>query len=1313
MFKTLFKLVTVFGLLVGFYQGYVRAFAFVINRLTADRHVEQTPFEYHEPLSKLQSYELARLNLGKDHWATKRDVPTHFNAGRGIYLFAGSIAPPEGEEGARTDGKQLLLKPVAIILKTQGGSSTKVITSDEARLDFNKRLGFDAKPGAEPLIIKHARLEGNVVIRDDRGTPNDSADDMVVSMPWIEYDADKLQVQTDSGILLVDRDMRVTAVGLDILLRPKSDPTRPSGRAATGFEGAKSAVLRKNVNIVFGDVGSTGVLPGAAKTKKSADGKVAAEVNVDARLAQNKKPAADEAVPLNIQCDGPMQIDLPNPPLPEKVGPPPPPAPTLVRFNRNVVVKRGKLTELPDQLNCDTLDLTLLPGEKPAAKPEDAQLAKAPKPEKPAAPQGAAVAGAGANGDAEEKSLFGGLALRRAKASGHAVWLQMPSQNNKILCIELIHSKDPLTGKNTTHLLGGSRQLMFVKEDVALDGPDKGKVQSVTHAWCADATLMDDGDMDRGTLVANGPGRVEIRPTPKPGDGPPRETPPAQTAVWQDQLWLQNEVGPDGTVVGKIVVLKGMPRVQDRLQGASLDAAQSIVVWLDSKPSTAPKTATTLDSREVVPAAYTAADPASPSAAPGAGGMNIRRLLAVKDVHMVAPSQDLRARDRLDVDFEQAKITATPPTPAPASNPAPAPAAAPGSEAPAPAPAQSAAPAPKPLEPLMTALADRVQAKVIVGAKPPATSGKAAPASPIPGGSNSSYEIRDVEMRGGVVLHQDPAPDKKKGTDASGEVLVLRNEASGKAVFDLYHHDPYSPKTQNVKPETMPPARVVTEEMTIEANLIGVNQSTNKAWAYGAGKLTQLTDRGLMTDRSPDAPNQADAQAGDSKTLVVEKTKKRAGKVKAEKTKITITWADKMTFEGVAVDPLNRPAAKAVFYKNARAEMEDSVLYGGESITTYTDQPIPLAEFGKLTQKPKPAPTAANDEDLPAVEDEKPKPDLALLECKGNAVAITRKVDPDRPVLLSLQKLAANSLTYDRRSGGFIAPGPGMVYLYDRNNNDPTKSSKPSAAVNETATSRRTIQQTSFQSDGDDKIAVRNGGPAAAAAGRAADPKSLLPPLVLTQIKFNKEMRGRFGTGKQDDVTEQRWAEFFGGVETARCEVPSVLKDGLNYDHLPANAYFLTSETLRVITEPPPAGSERNAPSRNFLKAWDNATVVAKDTTLQADVITYDSLNDLIYANALEGRTVQAVQQTGLGQPGSPLTAKAVRMNPKTGAVDVADPANIQLIDHHTGERPKTINMSDPEPGTKAGKLAKPKEPRKPPKRPTMNQIEKKGFTGR
>jgi hypothetical protein len=886
----------------------------------------------------------------------------------------------------------------------------------------------------------------------------------------------------------------------------------------------------------------------------------------------------------------------------------------------------------------------------------------------------------------------------------------MPSQNAKIRCIELIHTKDPIKGKDTTLFLGGKNKLWVRKVDVAQDGPDRGKPQTVTNIWCPDATLIDDGQggeggMDRSTLVANGPGLLESRAATKDGKTPPPETPADRTAVWQDRLWLQPELGPDGAVVGKVLVLTGSPRIQDRLQSASLDAAKSIAVWFDAaRPPEAPRTATTLDLREVVPAAFVAPDPAPPARKPGSGGMNIRRLMAVKDVHLVAPSKDQRARDWLDVRFMEPKITASPAAPAQpaAPSPAPAPAApapAPGDATPA-APAQSAAPAAKPAEPLMTASADAVRAWVQVGDRPTAAAQPGAPSTAAMfGGPNASYEIRDVDMRGRVVLHQDPAPGKTKGTDAAGEVLILRNEAAGKAVFDLYHYDPNSLKTRNVDPQSMPPARVATEEMTIEANLIGVNQATNMAWAYGKGKLTQLTDRGLLTDRSPGAPEQGE----DAGAVDAAKPKKRAGKIRNDKTPITITWDEKMTFEGVSVDPMDRPAAKAVFYKNAKAVMEDGGLAAGETITTYTDRPIPLAEFGKLTRKPKAEPVAANNEDLPADEDEEPKPDLALIECRGKAAAKLRKVDADRPVLLSMQLIQADSITYDRRSGGFIAPGPGVVYLYDRNNNDPSKRSEVGTLPDRTAAAGRTIQPTAYQAGGDDRIA---------AGRRPVDPKAAIPPLVLTQIKYNKEMRGRFGTGKQDDVTEQRWAEFFGDVETARCNVPNA-ETPLNFDRLPANAYFMTSETLRVITEPPPPGADRDAKPRNFLKAWDDATVTARDTTLQADVITYDSLNDLIYANALEGRTVQYAQQTGLGQPASPGTARAVRMNPKTGEVDVADPSNIQLIDSRTGARPREIFQSEPKPGTIVGKIAKPKEPRKRATRPIVNPIEKKGFSGR
>ena len=199
-------------------------------------------------------------------------------------------------------------------------------------------------------------------------------------------------------------------------------------------------------------------------------------------------------------------------------------------------------------------------------------------------------------------------------------------------------------------------------------------------------------------------------------------------------------------------------------------------------------------------------------------------------------------------------------------------------------------------------------------------------------------------------------------------------------------------------------------------------------------------------------------------------------------------------------------------------------------------------------------------------------------------------------------------------------------------------------------------------------------------------------------------MKGRFGTGKETDKTETRWAEFFTNVEAARGPVLDASKT-FDFDKLPLDAYFLTSQTLRVVTEPPPPGTPESSPPRNFLKAWDEAYATAKNTTIQADVITYDSLNDLIYARSLEGRPVQVVQQTAAGQPGSPTRAEAVRVNPKTGAADVIGPQSIQWLDARTGTRPAKVAPPDPN--------AKTPKPLKTVYRTPLNSYERKGFTGR
>jgi hypothetical protein len=211
------------------------------------------------------------------------------------------------------------------------------------------------------------------------------------------------------------------------------------------------------------------------------------------------------------------------------------------------------------------------------------------------------------------------------------------------------------------------------------------------------------------------------------------------------------------------------------------------------------------------------------------------------------------------------------------------------------------------------------------------------------------------------------------------------------------------------------------------------------------------------------------------------------------------------------------------------------------------------------------------------------------------------------------------------------------------------------------------------------------------------------PPLVLTQIYFNKGMRGRIAAGQVDEKVPTNWYEFFGDIQFARAKVP----DGqttLNFDKLPGDGLFLTSQTLRVRTEPPPVGSPPSTPARDYVKAWEKAYVWSSDKSLQSDVITYDSEKDLIYAFGEQGRGVIYAQQHAAGQPSSLGTAKAMRLNPRTGAMHFIDNSSVQLIDKNSGARPDVVKPTDPD-------VTKPKPPRRPFRLPTGN-IERKGFTG-
>jgi hypothetical protein len=433
----------------------------------------------------------------------------------------------------------------------------------------------------------------------------------------------------------------------------------------------------------------------------------------------------------------------------------------------------------------------------------------------------------------------------------------------------------------------------------------------------------------------------------------------------------------------------------------------------------------------------------------------------------------------------------------------------------------------------------------------------------------------------------------------------------------------------------------------------------------------------------------------------------------SEKVLSTIHFSEGMEFNGKSVNPEGGPAGRADFFGVATALLEDALLRGEEGIIAYTDRPVPFAQLGALSKrKPKAAEQADDEGRDDKAADEGPQ--LAIIECYRNAIGISRKVDPDRPEVLQKQRIEATELlVYDRRTGNFVVPGKGKVYLYDRSDNsraqgmnleggnspstkpaDTVRTVTPASSRSSTATTRSTAPPSAKS-----RSLVQTQTAAVPGDAKAGE----LPPLVLTQIHFLKGMRGRFGSTSERAPTEVQWYEFFGNIQLARAKAASP-QSMLNFDKLPADGMFLTSQILRVRTEPPPVGSPPSTPARDYVKAWERAYVQSSDKSLQADVITYDSEKDLVYAFGENGRGVIYAQQLATGQPDTQGLAKAASLNPKTGVARFAENSTIQFVDQNSGSRPQIAQIVDPD--------FKKKKPPKKGFRIQSSSVERRGFTG-
>jgi hypothetical protein len=1304
--KKIFKAATAFTLLVGCYLGYAQVFALVVVQLTTVPRPEIV-LQHRDSRSKQDSIKRAKAVMPSGHWATKNDLNfRYYNAERGYWMYAQDLEQVTEENGVRYDGKRIRLSPFLAISASHDGKKIYVITADRAIIDLNQPLGFGAGPDGETLKVKHIRLEPNVIVCDNKGTPNNLTDDMKIGpLRDLEYDDATRQITTESHVVIVDPDMVTSGDGMIVQLR-RDDAPQPG--AASGFGGAERLELLKNVEVVLHDVGKSGMMPGMKQPARPANGAIKAKIEVATAPGQSAKPELKQGpTPLRVTCKSKMLVFLPKPALPVSIGPPAPPAPTIVQFDRDVVVLRGQVDNQPGQLMCDSLKLTLVPGE---TVPDQSDTG-------------------------EKDGLFGNLALQRAHATGHAVWLYLPADGIKLRCNELIHMHLVPYKPNWTYFRADLTQKLWLEKiDLVqdVDSPDRGKIKSVTHIWTVDATMYDKGNgFDSADVVANGPGRLETRPD--------RGQATERIAIWQDKLELQNELAPDGKIKQKIIVLTGKrPCIDDRARSASIDSAKSIKVLL------VPKIVQATQDDSV-----------------GGGGFDIKRVLAFRDVHLLAPAKTMTARNWLDADFVQ--VAPPPPAGEDVLPPPPAIAAAPTANTEdvsgalptnlAPADEQFAAknePPKKPDESPMVGSAERIWVKVEMKPKslaPPATDNQTEPtktASTTKSKTSSqdgdlgdkTSEIREAWLWGSVALHQEPAKGKTIGQEASGEALYLDNQGEGKAITWIYQRDP---NETTYLPGPLPPARAANDDKIITgAGFIAMNQGTDQAWVSGPGTLTQFTTRSASSpaDSKGAAPRTASTSA--SRTTIAPsaaephatsllaqtdttsspagrppeyKPTTRAGRPLSEKVASTICFSEGMEFNGRSVDPAGHPAGRTDFLGIVTAQLEDSLLYCEERMIAYTDRIVPLAKLGALS-KSDPAGSGKAGGQPGDGRDADDQPQLALIECYKNAVGISRKVHPNVAAVLQRQEIQADELlVYERLTGEFHVPGKGKVFLYDRSDN----SGGPGLAPNDDTASRPTAAERPVTpaSNRASASATRSSS-ASKAKSRAtsrsqslnvsADSKtSQLPPLVLTQIHFLKGMRGRLASTGERSQVEPNWYNFFGDIELGRAKVETATSQ-LNFDKLPADGMFLTGQTLSVRTEPPPVASPSSTPARDYVKAWENAYVSSSDKRLQADVITYDSEKDLIYAFGQGGRGVIYAQQHAAGQPATEGLARAVELHPKTGAAHFIDNTSVQFVDKNSGARPTPATPTDPD--------FKKKKPPKKGFRISPGSVERRGFTG-
>jgi lipopolysaccharide export system protein LptA len=1268
--KRALRVVVTFGVLVAGCAGYGQGFSLLTRWVGVKSEVPVLERNLSPARTAQIGIRLATQAFGEGHWTTRPDERMCvYDIGRGTWFFFKSYE-------RLAEGRRLKFTPFALIWKSKTKDNLNTILGNEAILDFDKPYDLQPSGGGEPAQVVYAKVSGEVRMRDDKGTGDTPGDDLTIGpMQDLEYRQAQRSLYTESRVVMREKDLTAEATGMTIVLRQSPPPAGKPEAKSNGYSGAESINLHKKVQINVADVGRTGLVPGGK--------------------------ASTEKRPGNLTADGPARIDLPEPR--PKGAPPGDPKPIVATFTLNVCLRQGE-PQRPDQINADELVLTLYPVE---AKPETAEaaVAEADPEAKPTETE--------ADPDEAADGRLSKMELRLAQATGHAVWVQSPSQGLKARGNELRYERHAPEAPDSIYFRG-DKSTWVEKETLVSEGERAGQVQSIDALSATDITILQPlKPGEQATLIARGPGRMQT----SPGKGLPAE----RTATWNDRLevrTVETKVGPR-----RQIELTGSPRLHSPTQGR-IDAEQSIVAYLIEQPkaeagteaATATASAPLGDARGAFRIDWmdaegqvlmeAAAQPAKPGEAPG-------------------PARTLRARKHLSVTFDgesKAETAAVDPVAATA----PATPAEPKVTRILPAAAASARDEPGAPRLEATAVAEaraaeekaaQAQVQAEVAAKPSADASPARQSAPMEaeadvvwarmrlGSPTSKPDLEEVQLQSNVTLHQDPEPGHERGTDASGNLVIFLNRGPGRAKVEARGTlDRF--------------AKIVSSGLSIEGARMDVDQASDVAHVYGPGVLSQTPE---VKAGAPEAEVVPTAFVTDD----TGQTPAMATKLKGP---VTIAWQKGMTFYGQPRDVSGRALpAYALFEGDVRAWTFDPEKHS-ESVLHYGRMRAVLDASVSFARAVPTIGRSASEAEEEKEQEKRPAPKIVALHCQDMAGAgqlVHRLRDEATGLLAQQAKLDANDVWYNVVTGYFVAEGKGQLRLYKRDGTKlgggglavgPAGENAPSdlpAPARPAATPARggmpampsptapAVQPVAPVAGRDSRIR-----PTAFVVGQAPALSAVAAKTMeLTKVTYLKRVEGRFMPDSENSPDTPFQAKFIGGVQVMQAKVVDERQD-VSLDDLPAEFLFLAGDQVEVIRETGAAAGTSESAEAFFIDVTGRQPM-ARDAqkSIKGDRITYDSAKQLVYIYG-EENGVTITSQDGLGQPFSAARVRAVMYNRLSGDIRMIEPQGMLLIDPRSGVRSTPTGPGQP-------REVKPPKVKPPLRRVPGSDKERKGYTGR